>query len=337
MDVFMYDHVPFLTILDVELNYLWVFRLQDKTRDEVQSMFEAFWNSLDGNIKARLRILLTDNGKEFQFEQFFVPELKKMKSSVYHPQGNSFVERKHKEISVQCRIHEVYPDELKESVLNANAKVLNVDNLVLRYLPKDHRKKSDDVWKFMESKGYRNQNTSSIIAKDLESNRISYLHKDDYKFVKRPSVLDWEINDKYLDVITEFDIDLKLDQFEEMNLNVSWENKNIFCDLYDFYDLGMVLEKAKRESANSLLFIMPDWNENEICKQFDYIKADLIELESNLDLVLNRKTKQNVGKLNFRIWVGYTMDFTYVSDWGGDVVDDAMQKSDNRESEVELD
>ena len=78
----------------------------------------------------------------------------------------------------------------------------------------------------------------------------------------------------------------------------------------------MVLEKAKRESANSLLFIMPDWNENEICKQFDYIKADLIELESNLDLVLNRKTKQNVGKMNFRIWVGYTMDFTYVSDWG---------------------
>jgi hypothetical protein len=48
-----------------------------------------------------------------------------------------------------------------------------LDNLVLRYLPKDHRKKSDAVWKFMESKGYRNQNTSSIIAKDLESNRTS--------------------------------------------------------------------------------------------------------------------------------------------------------------------
>jgi hypothetical protein len=45
-----------------------------------------------------------------------------MKSSVYHPQGNSFVERKHKEISVQCRIHEVYPDELKESVFKCKCK-----------------------------------------------------------------------------------------------------------------------------------------------------------------------------------------------------------------------
>jgi hypothetical protein len=76
-----------------------------------KSLFEAFWNSLDDLVKLRFKILLTDNGSEFQFEQMFIPELKKMKSSVYHPQGNSFIERKHLEISKQSRIHEVFPDE----------------------------------------------------------------------------------------------------------------------------------------------------------------------------------------------------------------------------------
>jgi hypothetical protein len=40
--------------------------------------------------KERIKILLTDNGNEFKFDEGFVPELKRMKTSVYHPQGNSF-------------------------------------------------------------------------------------------------------------------------------------------------------------------------------------------------------------------------------------------------------
>jgi hypothetical protein len=53
---------------------------------------------MNEEFKSRIKILLTDNGGEFSFEEDFMPELRKMKTSVYHPQGNSFLERKHQEI-----------------------------------------------------------------------------------------------------------------------------------------------------------------------------------------------------------------------------------------------
>jgi hypothetical protein len=46
MDIYMYNGCSYLTILDVECNRLFVLRLEDKTLDEVQSMFESFFGIL---------------------------------------------------------------------------------------------------------------------------------------------------------------------------------------------------------------------------------------------------------------------------------------------------
>lgn len=150
MDVYMYDGISYLRILDVECNRIFVFRMEDKSLDEVQSIFESFWRSMSIEFKDRIKVLLTDNGKEFQFDLGFVPELKRMKTSVYHPQGNSFLERRHLEISKQCRIHGMSSDELHDDIINYNAKVLHVEDLAVRYIPKSQRKKSGNGWCFVE-------------------------------------------------------------------------------------------------------------------------------------------------------------------------------------------
>ncbi len=131
--------------------------------------------------------LFLRNGKEFQFDELVIPELKKMKSSVYHPQGNSFLECKHLEIAKLCGIYDLLPHELSDLILNAASKhpSLQVHNLAVRYVPKSQRNKKDDIWRFVENKGRRNEKSTSIIAKDLETGKISYLHKDDYKVTIR--------------------------------------------------------------------------------------------------------------------------------------------------------
>ena len=217
-----------------------------------------------------------------------------------------------------------------------------MDALAVRYIPKSQRKKSDNVWCFVGNMGYRNSKTDSIIAKNLETKRISYLHKDDYKFVKRPSVNFWKINPKYLDVVREIDMNLSFHDFVDSGFNFSWKNKNVFADLNCFQDLHEILDKAKREHANSLLFILPEWNENSICKRIENINANFVQLENADDLCLTESGLQ-VGTLNFDIWLGYIDDFSYPSfkalefssDWGGYVVEqESSDYSDCDNSEV---
>jgi hypothetical protein len=271
-----------------------------------------------------------------------VPELRKLKTSVYHPQGNSFLERRHLEISKRCRIHGKDPDQLPENVINYNAKVFHVDDLAVRYIPKSQRKKSDNVWCFVENMGYRNSKTDSIVAKNLQTQRISFLHKDDYKVVKRPSVNFWKINSKYLDVVREIDMDLNFNEFIEPDFNASWKKKNIFVDLNYFQDLHKILDKAKRDHAKSLLFILPEWNESSICKRIENVNASFVQLENADDLCLTENGLE-VGKLNFDIWLGYIDDFSYPSfkalefssDWGGYVVEqESYEYSDCDKPEV---
>jgi hypothetical protein len=109
----------------------------------------------------------------------------------------------------------------------------NVD-LAVRYVPKSRRVKSDDVWRFVENLGSRNKKTNSIVAKDLISKRITYLHKDDYKIVQRPVATSWKINPKYLDIVKDFDLAFSLQDCSIPDFNVSWKKKNIFADLDSF-------------------------------------------------------------------------------------------------------
>lgn len=88
-----------------------------------------------------------------------------------------------------------------------------------------------------------NSKTESIVAKNLQTQRISFLHKDDYKFVQRPNLNFWKINRRYLDVIRDVELDL------------NFKRRILFADLNNFQDLHEILDKAKRERADSLLYI----------------------------------------------------------------------------------
>jgi hypothetical protein len=59
LDLFMYDGFIFLTILDVEYDRLFVFKIEDKTKDKVVSVLETFWNSMNDEFRARIKIIFT--------------------------------------------------------------------------------------------------------------------------------------------------------------------------------------------------------------------------------------------------------------------------------------
>ena len=109
--------------------------------------------------------------------------------------------------------------------------------------------------------------------------------------------------------------------------NRSWKDLHIFADLNCFYDLDEILDKAKKEKASTLLFILPDWKETDSYRRFDFIRSELLSLPNVNDLCLDMHDNA-VGILNFQIWIGLITDFEYpylqeidFSDWGGDVVD----------------
>jgi hypothetical protein len=270
-----------------------------------------------------------------------MPELRKMKTSVYHPQGNSFLERKHQEISKLCRIYGLYPDELPDHVMNLSAQVCNI--LGIRYIPKKRRSKPDDVWSFIENLGVRNSKTDSIVAKDFKSGRISYLHPDDFKLVERPVILDWKINSKYLDIIVELGLDEKeLLDYENPDFSKSWMGKKIYADVNCFLDLNEILDKAKQDKASCLLFVFLEWKESDVYKRFDYIKSELVRFPMLSDLCLTG-SNQPVGLLNFDVWIGFLnsfdyefskdIDFVSLSNLGGYVVDTESDNDTNEDSE----
>ena len=55
-------------------------------------------------------------------------------------------------------------------------------------------------------------------------------------------------------------------------------------DLNYFQDLHEILDKAKRDHAKSLLFILPEWNESSICKRIENITANFVQLKNAEDL-----------------------------------------------------
>jgi hypothetical protein len=333
LDTYQYGDRKYLTILDVEMNKSYVQRLEDKSKDEVQSLFEAFWSSMSEDFRNRIKIILTDNGGEFQFDEFYIPELKKMKTSVYHPQGNSFLERKHQEILKLCRIYGLFPEELPEHILNMPPIECNI--LGLRYIPKSRRTKQENVWTFIEDLGERNSKTSSIVAKDLESGRISFLHENDFKLVERPIVSNWQVNPKYLDILKEFDIEESdIANFSLPDFNCSWKNTRLFADLNCFYDLNEIFDKCKKDQASMLIFVIPDWKESVVYKRLDYIRSELLRFPMQDDLVVYGAGLP-VGLLNFDIWIGCLTDFDFdyykdlrdlsLSDWGGSVVEPELE------------
>lgn len=101
-DIYKYGAAWWLTAVDVYSGMPWVYRLHDKTAQSVRKGIDR-WMSESGG----MRVFLADGGPEWAL----VTDVVRRKSPAYHKQGNGVVERFHRELGKQCRIHRVQPDE----------------------------------------------------------------------------------------------------------------------------------------------------------------------------------------------------------------------------------
>jgi hypothetical protein len=86
--------VYYVSFIDDFLRNTWIYFLKKKF--EVFEKFKEFKALVENQTKKRIKVLRTDNGREFcgnEFEEFFKCSIARQKTTPYTPQPNGVVER----------------------------------------------------------------------------------------------------------------------------------------------------------------------------------------------------------------------------------------------------
>ena len=102
IDLYTYKDVDYLTAVCIFSAYYWAKKIGDKEAETVKEAYNDFCNQ-----HAEPQLLSCDNGPEFN-----LIETEKIDNPSYHPQSNGLLERLHREIGKQCRIHGKNPNEV---------------------------------------------------------------------------------------------------------------------------------------------------------------------------------------------------------------------------------
>lgn len=307
MDLYSYEELTYLTIIDMLSRQTWILQVDNKTESEVASVFRTWFQSMGPEFQTKYSKLLSDRGGEFNFE---VLGLRRIRTAAAHPQTNGTLERKHRELSQQARIHGVKPHNLPPESFSPRT----ITNLALRYIPKERRTKSDDPWTFVDSEAllYDNERGQTIRARTLDTGRMTTLNPDDYKMINRPDITSWRVNEGLLDeALDEFGINREI--LQDARWNETWKDKTIFADVGQFHDLLMFFKKAKKEKVKDMVFVIPEWKETDEWRALESIVTTMIELPNDGDVFVQHHGDP-VGPLNFGTWIGSILSF---ADWGG--------------------
>lgn len=94
----------YLTILNLRTEEIYAIEVQNEIPEEISSLFLA---QMDSACLSHLISILSDRGGEFS--QFKNLASKHIKTASFSPQANGRLERKHKELSALCRLHDSLP------------------------------------------------------------------------------------------------------------------------------------------------------------------------------------------------------------------------------------
>mmetsp|Transcript_14287 Transcript_14287/g.27016 ORF Transcript_14287/g.27016 Transcript_14287/m.27016 type:complete len:314 (-) Transcript_14287:528-1469(-) len=123
MDIYEYDSKNFLTLIDVFSKYGFAFHVEECTIAAITPVYNQWVSMFD-----EPKLLLCDNGP--YFNGIKTP----MNNTPRHsPQTNGLVERMHREIGNQCRIHHVEPPVGITFLRTPRQRALFFGHLKLRY------------------------------------------------------------------------------------------------------------------------------------------------------------------------------------------------------------
>jgi hypothetical protein len=311
MDVYSFAGKKFVTILDLYSDFLEVYEVKDKSSrscDEAYRQFVANWGHPVE--------VLTDQGTEFCFLKNY--EVKHRRTAAYRPQSNGRLERKHRELAKQSRIHGLMPDEVAHMFNTLEVKELFYEprnlgdtfdsgDLVLRYTPRRSRKsKSDPVWvgpieidEVLGDRTVKLTNGSIVNTADLKlfGEYIPVFKISDGDIMKAMDTWN-EDTDQFVDVFA-----VKTKWKTPSSPWNSWKDRSVLI-LAPIDSLIDCVMKALHDFPTVAVFAVPDWKYHLAYKVLASLNADWEELDK-LNVWLVRVRGAELRAVS--------------SDWGGDV------------------
>ena len=104
IDLYTYKQVEYMTAICIFSTYFWAKKLDNKEAETVRQAYEEFCN-----LHKEPDRVSCDNGPEFN-----LISTEKIDNPSFHPQSNGILERLHRELGKQCRIHNKRPDEIMD-------------------------------------------------------------------------------------------------------------------------------------------------------------------------------------------------------------------------------
>ena len=290
IDVFAYDDEDNLTVMDVHSGMPFVYDLPNgHTQEEVHRAFEHFESAVGEPGR-----LLSDRGHEFGL----IRDYPFSRTAAYHPEGNSVIERFHKELANLCRIHKCSPMEAvkyyrtpemrrvfyargpaeeKAISYGSSSEVIrsfSVGDLVSRFIPRRSRTKASDVWsepmRVLQKLGDRDYSV-------WNGSRKMVVHVNDIKGVFLPSGVGWEVRPTLLDsFLEEWQVDradlAPLGSSLPEVLRAQWEGKKILLPV-SLREGSTVLSKFKRDRPALLIWVVPHMPTEEWFKELESLPA----------------------------------------------------------------
>ena len=300
-DHFSFAGIKFLTILRLDTKQMWILRVEDGTREEVENVFMSWMDSMQ---LKDVRRILTDRGVEFT-NFGHISGLQHVKTAAYHPETNGALERRHREIAKLCRIHGVMPDGLKElDLVQAILDEISEGDLVMRYKARRERTKEDDVWTGPHEVT-RIMGPDTFAVRNLDNNNEYVVHRNDLKRSIRSSTTGWKLNKAVLQDECKIYPEL-IDIDQAVNL------ENIAADIID-------------GNYKEVTVVVPVWKERRFWKVFGELPCERYEVPNTEDAFLCSGLP--VGKRNWKVDVlNVTLEDVQVylerlATGGGDVVE----------------
>ena len=101
LDLYTYSGNTYLSMSELRADTYWCLEAHEKNAETITILVEEWSESLD--LELHELGFLTDRGGEF--EELSANVKSHVKKAAYHPEANGKVERRHKEISMLCRLY----------------------------------------------------------------------------------------------------------------------------------------------------------------------------------------------------------------------------------------
>ena len=301
-DLYTYNDEEYFTAICIFSTYSWAKRVKNKEATTILEAYEEFCNT-----HQEPELISCDNGPEFG-----MIKTEKIDNPSFHPQANGVLERLHRELGKQCRIHGKNPEEIMEilNTVDANnmmkeflqneflqtiatmtqckTREFVYNDLLWRHVNRRSRGKHEDTYTGPHRVMQRAGRFSYYITSHKNISRSIQVNVNDMKKFSIPDTTGWRIGKKHFDeAVNELRVEVKNDE-----VMISFQRID-----------AMVQDMIDGKLDHIQFFVIPDWPCMTWYKRLHQeIEAEAIKLKKEEDVLVDGKNRP-LGKFAWENWL----------------------------------